>query len=70
MTDDKNPANENDEDTPKKVLSAAAKRALEEAEIRRNVKANQKLEKEYGGRGGEDPSRFGDWEINGRAIDF
>jgi Uncharacterized conserved small protein len=25
---------------------------------------------EIGGRGGADPARFGDWEINGRAIDF
>lgn len=25
---------------------------------------------EYGGRDGLDPTRFGDWEKNGRCIDF
>ena len=25
---------------------------------------------ETGGRGGPDPTRFGDWEKNGRCIDF
>lgn len=27
-------------------------------------------EPEYGGRGGLDPVRYGDWEKNGRCIDF
>lgn len=26
--------------------------------------------KEVGGRGGLDPTRYGDWEKNGRCIDF
>ncbi len=26
--------------------------------------------KEYGGRAGLEPTRFGDWEKNGRCIDF
>jgi hypothetical protein len=26
--------------------------------------------KEYGGRKGPDPTRYGDWEKNGRCIDF
>lgn len=26
--------------------------------------------KEYGGRKGPDPVRYGDWEKNGRCIDF
>jgi hypothetical protein len=26
--------------------------------------------KEIGGRAGPDPTRFGDWEKNGRCIDF
>ena len=29
-----------------------------------------KPEPEYGGRGGPDPSRYGDWEIKGKAVDF
>jgi len=27
-------------------------------------------EKEIGGRGGPDPTRYGDWEKNGRCVDF
>ena len=30
----------------------------------------QKLPKEIGGRKGPEPTRFGDWEKNGRCIDF
>ena len=28
------------------------------------------LPEEIGGRGGLDPTRYGDWEKNGRCIDF
>jgi hypothetical protein len=55
---------------PRKPLSPAAKRALAEAEERRRNQAQAELPLEIGGRGGAEPSRFGDWEINGRAIDF
>lgn len=56
----------------KKELPDVAKRALAEAEERRKLAdANgEKTAREFGGRGGADPSRFGDWEIDGRAIDF
>lgn len=53
-----------------KQQQAQAKRALAEAELR---KANQPQiisVTEIDGRGGQDPSRYGDWEIKGRAIDF
>jgi hypothetical protein len=53
-----------------KILSPAAKRALAEAEERRRNEKLQEMPTEIGGRGGADPARFGDWEINGRAIDF
>ena len=55
---------------PRKPLSPAAKRALAEAEERRKAQAELALPPEIGGRGGAEPARFGDWEINGRAIDF
>ncbi|KAA0698874.1 DUF1674 domain-containing protein [Neorhizobium sp. P12A] len=55
---------------PRKPLSPAAKRALAEAEERRRTQTSPDLPPEIGGRGGAEPSRFGDWEINGRAIDF
>ena len=53
-------------------LPAPAQRALKEAEERRaKAEANQKHSpKEIGGRGGEDPARYGDWEVKGIAIDF
>ena len=54
----------------RKVLSPAAQRALQEAEERRKAAQPVAREPEIGGRGGEDPARFGDWEIKGRAIDF
>lgn len=55
---------------PRKMLSPAARRALAEAEERRRKEQPAELPTEIGGRGGADPARFGDWEINGRAIDF
>jgi len=53
-----------------KVLTPAAQRALAEAQARRAAQQSGDLPPEVGGRGGADPARFGDWEINGRAIDF
>ena len=55
---------------PRKMLSPAARRALAEAEERRKNAKPAELPPEIGGRGGAEPSRFGDYEINGRAIDF
>jgi hypothetical protein len=52
------------------MLSPAAKRALAEAEERRKNQKPLELPPETGGRGGAEPARFGDYEINGRAIDF
>lgn len=54
----------------RKILPEAAIRALQEAEERRRKALPLALPEELGGRGGADPARFGDWEINGRAIDF
>ncbi|HEV7322012.1 MAG TPA: DUF1674 domain-containing protein [Ensifer sp.] len=62
--------NDNAPDRPKRPLPAAALRALKEAEERRQAEEKKELLPEIGGRGGEDPARFGDWEIKGRAIDF
>lgn len=56
-----------------KDLPEAAKRALAEAEERRQTaKAEaQALPKELGGRReGLEPVRYGDWEKKGLAIDF
>ena len=53
-------------------LPAAAKRALAEAEERRRKAdaAAKASGAEHGGPDGLDPTRYGDWERKGRAIDF
>lgn len=56
--------------TPAKPLSPAARRALKEAEARRRAAADEKRESEIGGPKGAEPTRYGDWERNGRAVDF
>ena len=54
-----------------RILTPEARRALEEAEVRR-VKASEDAmkAKEFNGRGGLEPVRFGDWEVKGIATDF
>jgi hypothetical protein len=32
--------------------------------------ADEPASRELGGRDGPDPTRFGDWELRGRCIDF
>lgn len=58
----------------KTPISDAARRALEEAEQRRQTyaKAEEELAKarEIDGRGGRDPVRYGDWERKGLTSDF
>ena len=50
----------------------AAQRALEEAAARREEyrKREAALPKEVGGRGGNEPGRYGDWEVKGLTSDF
>lgn len=57
---------------PSRPLSPAARRALAEAEARRAraLADEAALPKELGGRGGNDPARYGDWEVKGIACDF
>ncbi len=56
--------------TQNKKLSAAARRALEEAEARRAQKTSKPLPKEYNGSRRAEPTRYGDWERGGIASDF
>lgn len=60
------------DDTQRPDLPPAAQRALAEAEERRKKAKAQEAQraKEYGGRDGLDPARYGDWEKKGIAIDF
>ena len=50
-------------------LPPAARRALAEAAARRE-KAEPARPREIAGRGGQDPVRYGDWEVKGLAVDF
>lgn len=64
MSDAENPA-------PRKALSDAAKRALAEAQERRDAaEAEAERAKELGGPSGPEPTRFGDWEKKGIICDF
>jgi hypothetical protein len=60
-----------DDPAPAKILSPAARRALEEV-ARRRAKAPPAAAPtpEEGGPAGPEPTRFGDWERKGRAVDF
>ena len=52
-----------------RVLTPAAQRAVGEAEVRQQ-QVQPKRPTELHGRGGLEPVRYGDWEINGIAVDF
>lgn len=63
---DENPPNA----APGKPLTEAARRALEEAEARRLAAEAAQAAPEQGGPRGPEPTRFGDWERKGIAVDF
>lgn len=51
-------------------LAEAAKRALAEAQARKEKTQSKTLPTELGGRDGPEPTRFGDWELKGITSDF
>jgi hypothetical protein len=53
-----------------KPISAAAMRALEEAMVRRAEAEALAIAPERHGYKGPEPTRFGDWERKGVAVDF
>lgn len=70
-SDQKSQSNAPAPKSPRKKLTPAAQRALDEAAARR-ASAAQEAErpKEFQGREGPDPARYGDWENKGIASDF
>ena len=54
----------------RKALPDAARRALEEADARRLQQKEENQPAEEGGPKGAEPTRYGDWERKGRAVDF
>lgn len=55
---------------PGVVLTPAARRALKEAAARRKASGTAEVPPEQGGPAGPEPTRYGDWERKGRAVDF
>ncbi len=55
---------------PGKTLSPAARRAIEEAAARRAAAPAPDRPVERGGPSGLEPTRYGDWERKGLAVDF
>lgn len=51
-------------------LAPAARRALKEAAARRKAAGAAPAPAEQGGPSGLEPTRYGDWERKGRAVDF
>lgn len=49
------------------VADTAAEQAAEAVEVEQKTET---LPREIGGRDGLEPTRYGDWEKNGRCIDF
>ena len=55
---------------PGKPLSPEARRALEEAAQRKAAAPPAELAPELRGPKGPEPTRYGDWERKGIAVDF
>lgn len=55
---------------PDRPLSDAARRALLEAAGRRAAATAAEPQTEHGGPRGPEPTRYGDWEKKGLAVDF
>lgn len=55
---------------PGKLLSPAARRALQEAAARKAAETALEKPHELGGPTGPEPTRYGDWERKGLAVDF
>ncbi|MBA4209507.1 MAG: DUF1674 domain-containing protein [Parvibaculum sp.] len=73
MTDETKPqeSGESVAESPRKPLTPAAERALAEAaERRRKADAAPQRPREINGRGGKEPTRYGDWEAKGIVSDF
>lgn len=56
--------------TPDRPLSEVARRALLEAAERRQAAQAAPVPIEHGGPRGPEPTRYGDWQFNGKVTDF
>ena len=53
----------------KPISKADMEKALVEAQARKEQNPSDSP-KEIGGRGGLEPTRYGDWEVGGKCVDF
>ncbi|MEZ5691278.1 MAG: DUF1674 domain-containing protein [Rickettsiales bacterium] len=60
---------ENKEKVPEETVEVKDDNHKDEKKVGVNKEGN-KPSVEIGGRGGADPTRFGDWEIAGKCVDF
>lgn len=70
MSDSRDQEGEVEGAAPGLALTPAARRALEEAAARRRAAKTGPQPAEKGGPSGPEPTRYGDWERKGRAVDF
>ncbi|MGE0768028.1 MAG: DUF1674 domain-containing protein [Hyphomicrobiaceae bacterium] len=74
MSADQKPESDAPAASEERPLTPAAQRALAEANERRRqadeTREREARAKEFGGRAGPDPVRYGDWENGGIASDF
>ena len=56
--------------TRESIFDQQSKRAREEALVRRKKDKDKALPREIKGRGGLEPTRYGDWEVKGITSDF
>ena len=70
MSDDGEKPPEVEGAAPGVALTPAARRALAEAAVRRKAAKAEPQPAEKGGPVGPEPTRYGDWERKGRAVDF
>lgn len=52
------------------IENKKTKKKTNDSKVDNNPPKKKKPPKEIGGRGGLDPTRYGDWEKAGRCIDF
>jgi hypothetical protein len=72
MEESKDSKTKGEREEPCEALPPAAQRALAEAKERRRLAAltPSSQPKEFNGRDGPEPARYGDWEVKGIASDF
>ena len=56
--------------TRESIFDQQSKRAREEGLVRRKKDKDKALPREIKGRGGLEPTRYGDWEVKGITSDF